>query len=122
MTIPASSIKTNNDKLTEHLRGKDFFDVEKFPTLNFTSTAVKPTGKTTADIAGNITVHGVTRPVILKASFVGQGMNPMTKAATVGFTATTAIKRSDFGISYGVPMVSDEVELKITTAFEQKAG
>ena len=120
ITIPMESLKTTNEELTAHLKKPDFFDAAKFPTLSFTSTAVKPTGATTADITGNLTVHGVTKPVTIKAKFVGQGIGPMNKAPTVGFEGTTTIKRSDFGVSYGVPMVGDEVNLKITAAFEMR--
>ncbi len=120
VTVPMASIRTNNDELTKHLNSPDFFDAAKFPTLSFTSTSVRPTSATTADIAGNLTVHGVTKPVTLKAKFTGQGIGPMNKAPTVGFTAETEIKRADFGVGYGVPMVSDEVDLKITAAFEMK--
>lgn len=120
ITIPMESLKTSNEELTAHLKKPDFFDAPKFPTLSFTSTAVKPTGATTADITGNLTVHGVTKPVTIKATFVGQGIGPMNKAPTVGFEGATTIRRSDFGVSYGVPMVGDEVKLKITAAFEMK--
>lgn len=120
VTIPMASLRTNNEELTKHLSGPDFFDSAKFPTLSFTSTAVKPTSATTADIAGNLTVHGVTKPVTIKATFVGQGIGPMNKAPTVGFEGATTIKRSDFGVSYGVPFVGEEVDLKITAAFELK--
>lgn len=120
VTLPLSGLRTNSDELTKHLLTPDFFDAAKFPAITFTSTTVKPTGATTADITGNLTIKGVTRPVTLKAKFIGQGIGPMNKAATVGFTGETEIKRKDFGVSYGVPFVSDEVDLKITAAFELK--
>src|SRR3546814_12902758 len=66
------------------------------------------TSATEADIAGNLTVHGVTRPVTIKAEFTGQGANPMTKAATVGFVGRTQIHRSEFGVGKFVPMVRSE--------------
>src|SRR3546814_6847867 len=75
-----------------------FFDAAKYPEIKFVSTSVKPTSATEADIAGNLTIHGVTRPVTIKAEFTGQGGNPMTKAATVGFVGRTQIQRSEFGV------------------------
>jgi polyisoprenoid-binding protein YceI len=116
--IPMSGITTTSAKLTEHLKGADFFDAAKFPTARFQSTAVMASG-TNATITGNLTIKGVTKPVTLNAKFIGAGKGPMNGADTVGFEATTSIKRSDFGISYGVPLVSDEVPLEITVAFEK---
>ena len=80
---------------------------------------------TKATIVGNLTIKGITKPVTLKAEFVGAGemANPMTKekAAQVGFEATTTIKRSEFGVNYGIPLVSDEVPLAISVAFMKPA-
>ena len=73
-------------------------------------------------ITGDLTLHGVTKPVVLDAKLMGAGVNPMNKAQTVGFTATSTLKRSDFGLGYAAPVVSDEVELKITAAFELAAS
>ena len=104
---------------TTHLLSADILDAAKYPTANFTSTAVKVSG-TSATITGNLTLHGVTRPVVLDAKFHGAGDNPRSKKLNVGFSATTKIKRSDFGIMYG-PTVGDEVELEIYAAFEKLA-
>ena len=74
-----------------------------------------------ARISGNLTLHGVTKPVVLDARFVGAGNNPMgNKALNIGFEATTRINRSDFGIAYAAPAVSDAVELQINAAFEKQ--
>lgn len=116
--IPISRTETTSEELNKHLMSADFFDVAKFPTARFVSTKVDVKG-TTARISGNLTLHGVTKPVVLDARFIGAGDHPMTKALNIGFEATTAINRSDFGISYGVPIVSDRVELRITAAFEK---
>ena len=77
------------------------------------------TGTDTARISGNVTIHGVTRPLVLDARFHGAGVNPMDKAYTVGFDATGVLKRSEFGVSKYVPAVSDDVQLKISAAFEK---
>jgi polyisoprenoid-binding protein YceI len=122
--IPIARITTTNAKLDEHLKGADFFDAEKFPTATFRSTTVKVSG-TKATISGNLTIKGVTKPVTLNAHFIGAGSftNPMIKKTSlnVGFEAKTVIKRSDFGISYGIPMVPDEVPLEISVAFQKPA-
>lgn len=120
VTIPIANLTTGIPKLDEHLMKPDFFDSAKFPTATFVSTGVKVDG-TTADISGNLTIKGITKPVVLEAAFYGAGKAPaqMGGKENVGFNATTAIKRSDFGMGYGVPMVGDEIELKITVAFQK---
>jgi polyisoprenoid-binding protein YceI len=117
--IPINLMVTTSNELNTHLKTPDFFDAAKFPTATFKSTSVAVDGAK-AKITGNLTLKGVTKPVVLDAWFTGAGLGPMNKAETVGFEATTTVKRSDFGISYGVPLVSDEVPLKITVAFEKK--
>ncbi|TVV71310.1 YceI family protein [Sphingomonas solaris] len=117
--VPMSGLVTTSAALNEHLAKPDFFDVAKFPTATFRSTSVTVRG-TTAKIAGNLTLHGVTKPIVLDAKFTGAGLGPMDKKANVGFEATTSVKRSDFGVSYGTALVSDVVPLKITVAFEKK--
>lgn len=74
---------------------------------------------THAWITGDLTLRGVTKPVVLDAHFVGAGAKPLSKKATIGFEATTSVNRSDFGIAYGLPAVGDHVELRITAAFER---
>ena len=84
----------------------------------FISTKITPTGKGTATITGNLTLHGVTKPLTLKARFFGTGVNPLDKADTTGFEATGTIKRGDFGIKTYLPLVGDDVQLTISGAFE----
>lgn len=114
--IPIKGVTTTVDKLNQHLLGPDFFDAARHPTARFVSTSVRPTGKR-ARISGRLTIKGVTRPVVLDAIFVGAGT--MMGKRTVGFDATTVIKRSDFGVSYGIPLVPDLVPLQISVAFEK---
>lgn len=127
VTIPVAKVSVANAGLRDHLLrpGKDGGKPDFFgPTpadARFISTAVKTTGTTTADITGNFTLNGVTRPVTIAAEFVGAGSNPTNKKPTVGFHGKATIKRSDFGIAFALPLVSDEVELDISIAFE-KAG
>lgn len=125
VTIPVTSVTTASKGLTEHLlrAGKDggtpdFFGPAPAP-ARFVSTSVKADG-TSAQITGNLTLNGITKPVTFTAEFTGAGQNPFNKKATVGFEAETEIKRSDFGVNYGIPFVSDEVELDISVAFEKQ--
>ncbi|WP_086607444.1 YceI family protein [Erythrobacter donghaensis] len=126
VTIPVASVTTASKGLTDHLLrpGKDggkpdFFGPAPAP-ARFVSTSVERTGDMTANITGNLTLNGVTKPVTFEAEFTGAGANPFNKKETVGFEAETSIKRSDFGVNYGIPMVSDEVELDISVAFEKQ--
>lgn len=119
MDIPIAKIVTTSAPLNEHLMKPEFFDAAKFPTAHFESTSIKVSG-TTAKIMGNLTLKGVTKAVTLDARFVGAGKAPMGgNKDDIGFEATTTVKRSDFGVSYGIPMVADEVPLTISAAFEK---
>ena len=127
VTIPVSKVTTANAGLTAHLLrpGKDggkpdFFGPNQAD-AHFVSTAVKvlPGGRS-ATITGNLTLNGVTAPVTIAASFSGAGVNGMSKAATVGFHGSTTIRRSVFGLTGYVPLISDAVRLDITAAFETK--
>ena len=119
ITIPLANVTTASKELTEHLKGADFFEAAKFPQATFVSRTVKGTGPA-YEIEGDLTIKGKALPVTLKATFTGVGVNPMNKAETVGFHATTTIKRSAYGVSYALPLVSDEVQLDISAAFEKK--
>jgi polyisoprenoid-binding protein YceI len=124
ITIPVSKVTTASAGLTGHLlrAGKDGGKADFFgpapADAKFVSTKVEASG-TKAKITGNLTLNGVTKPVVLDTTFSGAGNNPFNKKATVGFHATTTIKRSEFGVSYGIPVVSDEVALDISVAFEK---
>ncbi|MAI62046.1 MAG: polyisoprenoid-binding protein [Micavibrio sp. TMED27] len=112
ITIPVAAIDSGVPKLDEHLKSKDFFDVEAFPTASFVSTKVEVTGENTAIVHGNLTLHGVTKPVDLDVKLNKLGENMMNKE-TAGFSATAMIKRSDFGIVMYLPALSDDVRLDI---------
>lgn len=120
VTLPVSAISTTNSVLDGELKSADWFDAAKFPDIRFVSTKVTKTGAHAAHIDGTLTMHGVTRPVSLDATFGGAGINPLSKAFTIGFAATGTIKRSDFGVTKYVPLVSDTVKLNITAAFEKQ--
>ena len=95
-------------------------NAEKSPTAKFVSTKVEKTGDKTAKLTGDLTLNGITKPVTLDVTLNKQGEHPMKKKKAVGFSATTQIKRSDFGISYGVPNVPDEVDLEIQAEAQAK--
>lgn len=119
IAIPVASVSTTNATLDGELKDANWFDAAQYPTITFTSTKVMPTGARTALVTGNLTFHGVTRPIVLNARFLASGTNPMNKAFTVGFNATTTLKRSDFGVKTYVPLIGDEVTLRISAAFEK---
>ena len=119
ISIPVDSVTTTVSKLTDELKGDQWFDTAKFPKATFVSTQVVPTAEG-ATVTGNFTLHGITKPVVLHVRFIGAGVNPIDKAYTVGFEATGTIKRSDFGVKTYLPAVGDEVQLNIAGAFEQQ--
>ena len=125
VTIPIDSVVVASAGLRDHLLragrdgGKPDFFGPNPAAAKFVSTRVQPSGNN-ATITGDLTLNGVTKPVTIQAQFTGAGKGMMNQKETVGFEGTTTIKRSDFGITTFVPMVSDEVELTITTAFEKQ--
>ncbi|GMT97270.1 YceI family protein [Corallococcus caeni] len=126
-TIDAKTINTNEPKRDEHLRSADFFDVEKFPTITFKSTKIAKAGKDKLNVTGDLTMHGVTKPVVLAV----EGPTAETKDAwgnvRRGATATTKIKRSDFGLTWnkaleaGGVAVGDEVTITLDLETTKKA-
>lgn len=111
VTIKTASIEMNDKAWNDHLKNADFFDVEQFPVMTFKSTGIEVTGDDTAKINGDLTIKGVTKPVVLDTTMNKVGNHPMKGTPMAGFSATTTIKRSDFGINYGLPMVGDEVKI-----------
>ena len=122
VVLPMSGIDSFVPKLDEHLKSADFFDAEQFPQATFKSTSVRATGEGRLEVAGNLELHGVTRPVVLDVTLNKAAPHPMmNNTPTIGFDASTTIKRSEFGIDKYVPMVSDEIALRITTEASAKA-
>ncbi len=118
--IPVASVTTTSAKLTGELKGDQWLDSGKFPDMTFVSTKVAPAGKDKAKVTGDLTLHGVTKPVTLDVTFVGAGTNPLNKKYTVGFTATGTLKRSDFGVKTYLPLIGDDLHLAIEGAFERQ--
>ena len=115
VTIPLSSLNTNVQALDEHLQTADFFDATKYPTITFKSTKVETKDKKKFKITGDLTIKGVTKPVVLDAVLNKQAVHPMSKAETIGFNATTSFDRSAFGVGAYIPNVGDKITVNITT-------
>jgi polyisoprenoid-binding protein YceI len=118
ISVPTASAWVPVQKLTDELRSPMFFDPAKYPAMTFVSDRVTVRGQRVT-IAGKLTMHGVTRPLTLEASFVGAGT--MMGTRTIGFTATGTLKRSEFGITAVLPLVADEVKIDIAAAFVRPA-
>ena len=121
VSVPMASVSTTNATLDGELKSPDWFDAQRFPTMTFKSREVRVTGPGRADVTGDLTLHGVTRPVTLQARFNGAGVNPLNKAYTAGFEVSGHIKRSEFGVTKYVPLIGDDVDLIISAAFEKAA-
>ena len=122
VTLPLAKLDTHVGALDEHLKKPDFFDADKYPVVTFKSTRVEALGGNRFKVTGNLTVHGVTRPVVLDARLNKAGQHPMMKVPAIGFDATATIKRSDFGVGAYVPAVSDEIRIRITTEAHGEAA
>ncbi len=116
-TADASSISTDNDARDKHIKTDAFLDVVKYPTVTFKSTSFKKVSENNYAVTGNLTLHGVTKPVTLNA-VTRMGMN-MQKKPVAGFKITGSIKRSDFGIAPGFPnaALSDEIGIAANAEF-----
>jgi polyisoprenoid-binding protein YceI len=123
VTIPLSSLQTGVPALDEDLKSDQFFDVAKFPTASFESSKVQKTAMAGhLQLIGNLNLHGVVKPVTLGLTVVKVGTNPRSGLPTVGFDATTTLRRSDFGLGAYVPQVGDDIEIRIIIeAVEAKA-
>ncbi len=113
VSIRTASIDMDDYAWDKHLKAKEFFDVKKFPEMRYRSTRVEQTGAKIGKIYGELTLLGITHPVVLDLTLNKVGLHPMRKTPRAGFSATASLKRSEFGMKYAVPMVSDEVELRI---------
>jgi catalase len=126
--IKTASVNTDNEQRDKDLRSPNFFDVEKFPEMTFKSKSVKATGQNTANVTGDLTMHGVTKEVALKVEFTGKGKGAGPQGTIVpgrdpttivtGWDATTTVKRSDFGMNWnqmveGTRVVADEVQIEL---------
>jgi polyisoprenoid-binding protein YceI len=115
VTMPLANLDTHVPALDNHLKEPDFFNAAQFPTITFKSTSVQPVDSTHFKVTGDLTAHGVTKPVVLNATLNKIGKHPMTGQSAIGFNATGTLKRSDFGLGAYVPNVSDDITINITT-------
>ena len=118
--VPVWLLDTTNRELDAELMSDLYFNEIRFRTMRFVSTGLTRTGPRTAKLAGDLTIRGVTKPIVLDVTFTGAGPNAFSKVTTLGFSATGMVKRSDFGMGKYVPIVSDETEISISAAFELK--
>lgn len=119
VTIDLAQIVTTDRELDDKLRSETFFDVARFPKATFRSTSIKLTGEGTGRLTGDLTLHGVTKPVTLDVTFKGAGTPPLMQEYVIGFEAVGTLKRSEFGIKNFVPLVGDEVRLLISCEFDR---
>ncbi|MCP4041268.1 MAG: polyisoprenoid-binding protein [Gammaproteobacteria bacterium] len=113
VSIRAASIDMDNKKWEARLRSRDFFFIEKYLKINFKSTRVEQLDEKQGLIHGELTLLGVTRPVTLETTFNRIGKHPMKDQQIAGFSAKTVINRSDFGMKYSLPMVGDQVHIRL---------
>ena len=120
ISIPTDSVDTGNAVLNGELKDPTWFDAAQYPKITFKSTKVVRTGPNTAQVTGDLTFHGVTKPVTLEAKFNAGGVHPFTKKYTVGFNASGHIKRSDFNQTKYLPLIGDDVYLMMSAEFEKE--
>ena len=111
ISIETGSVSTGYVKRDEHLKSPDFFNAAEFHAITYQSTAVHFKGDKPASVDGNLTIMGVTKPVTLTIDAFNCGTNPMSKKDECGAGASAQIKRSDFGVKYGLPVIGDDVKL-----------
>lgn len=112
--IRTASVETFWPARDADLRGPNFFDVERFPEMIFESTSVRPTGRDTAEITGNLTMRGVTRPITVQARLNKLGPSPFNPRLEIaGFTVTGQIRRTDFGINFAAPAVGVMIPIRV---------
>jgi polyisoprenoid-binding protein YceI len=115
VSIPVATLHTHVPALDRQLLGPMYLNAEKYPLITFVSSKVKVEGKKRFKVEGQLTLHGVTRPVTLDVTLNKAGKYPMIEAPALGFGASTTFSRSAFGVGYGVPMVGDTLRVTIST-------
>ena len=122
LTVETPSINTQVEMRDNHLRSADFFEVEKYPTMTFKSTSIKKVSKDKYKLSGNLTLHGITKPVTMDLWYRGTNEDAKSKSSTSGFQLTGTLKRSDFNIGpkFPSPILSDEVQIKADGEFIKK--
>jgi polyisoprenoid-binding protein YceI len=125
VNIKTTSIDTGVKMRDDDLRSPNFFDADKYPETTFKSKSVKATGNNTFDVTGDLTMHGVTKEVVLKVELIGKGAGMKPGSIVSGWDATTALKRSDFGLAWnkvieGTQVVGDDVKIELHIEADKK--
>ncbi|WP_232822138.1 YceI family protein [Salinicola sp. CR57] len=118
VTIPVKTVDTKVPALNEEFLGSEYFDVAQYPDATFKSTEIESVGNDRYDVHGDLTVKGVTKPVVLHATLNGVGEHPMAKVPALGFDAETTLQRSYFGLDQYVPNVSDDITIRLSSEAE----
>ena len=113
ITLDMNTLSTGLPDFDTQLKGKDYFDVAQFPQARFRSTKVEMTGDATANVTGDLTIHGVTKSVVMAVTFNKKAFNPAIFKTGYGFSATARIGRGDFGLSKYEPFIGDDIDLDI---------
>ena len=119
LTAKVASINTDVDARDNHLKTADFFDAEKYPTLIFKSTKIVKVGPKKGLMYGNLTFHGITKPIKLDVTFFGKVINPMNKNVTAGFQVKGVLKRSDYNLGPKFPeaLISNDIKIIANVEF-----
>lgn len=113
VTVRTASVDMDDYEWDKHLRSKDFFNVNAYPEMRFVSDRLEKTGDKTGRLHGRLTLLGETHPLVLDVTFNKAGRHPKTKQYVAGFSARGVVRRSEYGMGYGLPMVGDEVHLRL---------
>jgi len=120
--VPIFMVETTNRELNGELFSDEFFDAENYPWMTFSSKTVVRTGPKSFKVTGDLTMHNITKPIVLDVTFHGAGNNPFTgKDVFVGFDAKGMVKRSEFGLGKYVPIVSDDTTITISAEFKKRS-
>ncbi len=122
ITAKTDSLWTHVDKLTQHLKAEDFFHTAKHPEIIFKTTRIEKTGENTGKITGDLTIKGVTKSVTLDTKLNFKGKHPFSQKPSLGFSANTTVKRSDFELGKFVPAIPDEILITIETELNEKGA
>ncbi|MBV8223708.1 MAG: polyisoprenoid-binding protein [Verrucomicrobia bacterium] len=125
VTIKTASVNTGVKMRDDDLRSPNFFDAAKYPEITFKSKSVKMTGNNTADVTGDLTMHGVTKEVVLKVELLGKGAGPKPGSVVSGWNAATALKRADYGLTWnkvieGTQLVGDDVKIDLNVEADKQ--
>ena len=125
VTIKTASVNTGVKMRDDDLRSPNFFDAAKYPEITFKSKSVKMTGNNTADVTGDLTMHGVTKEVVLKVELLGKGAGMKPGSVVSGWNAATALKRTDYGLTWnkvieGTQVVGDDVKIDLNVEADKQ--